>query len=711
MFGDGVVFVPLAAVRDPGLVLSSIGQALGIRQIGGQTQDNQVNAVLTGRQLLMVLDNFEQVAEAAPDVAEMLLGCPELTVLATSRARLRIDGEREYPMAALTVPAIDQLPAFDHLIQFEAIRLFAERAQEVLPEFVLTEESAPLIADICQRLDGLPLAIELAAARSRVLPLAAMRLRLERRLPLLVGGGRDLPERQQTMAATIAWSYDLLPPEEQRFVRQVAVFVGGFTLEAAAAVTAPESDHEFDILDLVTSLVDKSLLRPMETTGGGPRYAMLETIREFAGEQLTASGEADAVRERHADWCLDFASSLDDPLEPPFSEPVAIDRLQAEHANLRAALFWLDSAGRVDDLTEFVLALTSFWYLAGYAPEGLGWLNRVLELHPDRSDMGRMKVLIFAGHAALELQDPATIALSEEGRLLAKAAGDIGSEGRATLLLGMYAEYTGNFAEAEPLLIAARTLYLQTDLWWYQLVTEYHFGVVALGQGDSARATALLDSVLAKARDRGDVLLQGWCRRYLALIAYDRGDASGLAASLRTVRQLDVNSTTLHHQWRDHLTIAAALATVVGESATAARLLGAATHEAYGLALPLPDGSYYRRMDETARQHLDADDYKMASDTGRRMARAELRTEIDRLLTAVDHLPVPAAATHDPTRLTPREREVLQLLVDGRSNREIADTLYIGHRTATTHVTNILAKFGVETRAAAVTWAFQHDLL
>ena len=184
VFGDGVVFVPLASVCDPGLVLSSIGQALGIRQIGGETLGRQVSAALAGRQLLMVLDNFEQVADAAPDVAEMLVGCPALTVLATSRSRLHIAGEREYPILALTIPGPDHLPAFDHLIKFEAIRLFAERAQAVQPDFALTAESAPIVAGICQRLDGLPLAIELAAARSRVLPPAAMRLRLERRLPM-----------------------------------------------------------------------------------------------------------------------------------------------------------------------------------------------------------------------------------------------------------------------------------------------------------------------------------------------------------------------------------------------------------------------------------------------------------------------------------------------------------------------------------------------
>ncbi|MBA3276408.1 MAG: protein kinase, partial [Chloroflexia bacterium] len=433
-FADGVMFVPLAAVRDPLLVLPAIGQALDVRETGGRGLSRQIAATLADRQFLMVLDNFEQVAEAAP---ELLIGGPALTVLATSRSRLRISGEREYPIPALAVPEIAQFPTFDQLLKSDAIRLFADRAQSVKPDFALTEESAPLVADICRRLDGLPLAIELAAARTKVLPPAAMRLRLERRLPLLTGGGRDLPERQRTMGATIAWSYDLLPPHEQRFLRQSAVFIGGFSLEAAEAVADPGPGDDVDVLESVASLVDKSLLRPMDATGSAPRYLMLETIREFSEGKLTASGEADAVRERHADWSLEFARDATVALEPPIVQPGTLDRLRAEHGNLRAALTWLNDAGRVDKLARLTVTLGWFWYLGGHAPEGFGWLKRVLALRDGRLDAVRMKVLLYAGHLAHELQNPAAITCLEEVRSLAEEAGDIGREARATMLLGI----------------------------------------------------------------------------------------------------------------------------------------------------------------------------------------------------------------------------------------------------------------------------------
>ncbi|MGI8963397.1 MAG: hypothetical protein ACR2GI_02705, partial [Thermomicrobiales bacterium] len=260
--------------------------------------------------------------------------------------------------------------------------------------------------------------------------------------------------------------------------------------------------------DLVTSLVDKSLLRPMETSGDDPRYAMLETIREFAGEQLTASGEAETVRERHADWCLKLARDVQTAIEPPIVRAGALDRLNVEHGNLRAAMTWLDHPRGSDKLTQLATDLRWFWYLTGHAAEGLGWLGRVLNRGLAGSEPEHREALLQAGHLALELQDPAAIAYLREGRSLAQVAGDIVHQARAALLLGMFAEDTGKFAEAETLLTSARSLYLQTDLWWYQLVTGHHLGIVALGQGDSTRANVLLEAVVAEARDRGEVFLQ-----------------------------------------------------------------------------------------------------------------------------------------------------------------------------------------------------------
>ena len=438
-FADGVVFVPLAAVRDPALVLPSIGQVLGVRE-GPAQPWVRLGLALRERQILLVLDNFEQVIDAAPMVAEVLGQCPELTMLVTSRARLRIAGEREFPIPTFAVPERGLNPSFDQLARSEPVRLFAERARSVKPEFSLTEENAPLVADICRRLDGLPLAIELAAARARVLPLAAMQARMERRLPLLTGGGRDLPERQQTMGATIAWSYDLLPPSEQRFVRQVSVFVGGFTLEAATAVIGHEPDQTIDTLDLVTALVEKSLLRPTHPPDDDdPRYLMLETIREFAEERLEASGEAEVVRARHAAWCLEFADRLATTI-PPIVQPRTMARLEAEHANLRVALDWFLEAGWIDELTRLAVGLGWFWYLGGHAPEGQARLERIVALQSGLPPgAAHRKALIRAGLLGLELRDPAAERYLEEGRVRAQVAGDPGDEAHATAFRGIAA--------------------------------------------------------------------------------------------------------------------------------------------------------------------------------------------------------------------------------------------------------------------------------
>jgi predicted ATPase/DNA-binding CsgD family transcriptional regulator len=707
-FADGVVYVPLAAIRDPSLVLSTIGQVLGARQVAGHSQGQQVITALRDRHVLMVLDNFEHVASAAPAVADLLLGCPALTVLATSRARLRIAGEHEYPIPALAVPDGGQSSSLEHLGQSEAIRLFVDRAQSVKPDFILTEASAHLVADICRRLDGLPLAIELAAARAKVLPPAALRQRLERRLPLLTGGGRDLPERQQTMGATIAWSHDLLSPGEQRFLRQAAVFIGGFTLEAAEAVIEAAAE---DALDLVTALVDKSLLRPMEITGDSLRYGMLETIREFADERLVASGEADAVRERHAGWCLDMAGQVATSI-PPIVHSETMTRLHMEHANVRAGVTWLTETGRIDHATRLAADLGWFWYLGGHAPEGLGWIKRILALQPeDTTGPAHRRALIKAGLLGLELRDPVVTAYLDKARSLARSAADLDHEARATLILGIYTEQGGDYAGAQMLLSAARAIYGQTGECWYGLLADYHLGIVALGQGDYTRACGLLEATLAAAEALGDALLPSWCRQRLALVAYDQGDATRVAALLRYRRTLDPTASTMHHIRLGHLTTAATLATILGESEAAARLIGAAALESFDVDMALPNGAYFRRMEATAREQLGHDAYLAAWTAGRLMPVAEIEAEVDRLLATAEGALIPSTSRPDTSPLTPRECEVLELLAEGRSNRGIAEALFISPRTATTHVTNILAKFNVETRAAAVTYAFQHELL
>lgn len=710
LFADGVIFVDLSPVRDPALVLPEIGRALGAHEAAGRQLVHEVRAVLSEQHVLMVLDNVEQVVAAAPAVADLLIDCPSLTVLATSRSRLRISGEHEYPVSTLSVPADNGSPSFEALVQSEAIQLFVERARAIKPDFALTEESAPLVANICRGLDGLPLAIELTAARTKVLPLVGILQRLDRPLPFLTGGGRDVPERQQTMRATIAWSYDLLPPQEQRFMCHIAVFAGGFTLEAVEAMV-PGPGSETTALDLVTSLVEQSLLRPMDTTSDRPRYVMLETIREFAEEKLVSSGEAQIVRERHAGWCLQFAQHAATTIKP-LVQKGAMDRLEAEHPNLRAALAWTIETGHADRATELAGNLGWFWYLGGYTPEGLSWLTRVRAFPPEAaSPTARWRVLYHAGNLALHLLDPAARTYIEESLAQAQEAGDLGQQASATVLLGILAEDAGDYTVAEELLTSGRAMFEHTGEWWDQLVTDYHLGVVAMGQGNHIRAVALFERVLASAHDLGDVLLPVWCLHNLGLLATEEGDVERLVAICRRLQDFDSSPDMVRINWWDHLTMAAALATTLDDFATATRLLGAAAADSHDAVVPLPEGAYYARFAEVARQRLGSDEYAVAWNAGRQMGRAELAAEIDRLLALAEYPALRPMPDGDSSRLTPREREVLQLLVAGRSNREIAEALFIGHRTATTHVTNILAKFGVDTRAAAVTYAFQHGLL
>jgi predicted ATPase len=308
-FGDGVRFIPLAAVLDPTLVGSTIAHALGVREAGDRPLADQLALALREAEVLLVLDNLEHLLPAAPLVADLLAACPHLAALATSRERLRLGGEREFPVPPLPLPDRAAPATADRLGGNPAVRLFADRAGAVDPEFALTDANAAAVAGVCRRLDGLPLAIELAAARTKILPPAALLARLERRLPLLVGGNRDAPARLQTMRDAIAWSHDLLSPAEQVLFRRLAVFVGGFTLEAARTVGDPAEDLGLDALEGVASLVDRSLIQREQGLEGEPRFGMLETIREFAFERLVASGEEAVARHAHALHYLALAES------------------------------------------------------------------------------------------------------------------------------------------------------------------------------------------------------------------------------------------------------------------------------------------------------------------------------------------------------------------------------------------------------------------
>ena len=375
-FAEGVFFVELAAIREPELVLPSIAKAIGVADPGPQPI-RRLAEHMAGKRVLVVLDNLEQVPEAAADIGELLKQAAGLSLLATSRSPLRVYGEQEYPVPPLPMPDPREVPADRGIVRYPAAALFRERARQVKPDFEITDENAAAVAEICWRLDGLPLAIELAAARIRILSPQAMVERLSGRLDLGAGGSRDLPARQQTLRGAIAWSYDILEEDERRFFRAFGVFSGGADLEAIESVLG---DHAPNVLDALTALVDKSLLRPEETPDGAARFRMLETIREYAEERLAAaSEEADALRRAHA---LHYLGRAEHDASRIFSDEqkAILDRAEHDHDNLRAALTWATETGERVIAMRILAAAWRMWQMRGFLAEGEERARRVLEM-------------------------------------------------------------------------------------------------------------------------------------------------------------------------------------------------------------------------------------------------------------------------------------------------------------------------------------------
>jgi non-specific serine/threonine protein kinase len=448
-FEAGVGFIDLAPLSDPRLVLPTLAQALGVREAEEGPLLAGLARGLQGVAMLLVLDNFEQVLEAAPQLGELLGRCPTLKVLVTSRAPLRLRCEHAFPVRPLELPNLRRLPALEALPSYAAVGLFLERAQAAQPDFVLGAENAEAVAEICVRLDGLPLAIELAAARTRVLPPGALRTWLGQRLALLTTGASDLPARHQTLRAAIDWSYDLLPVEEQALFRRLAVFVGGFTLEAAEAVANVDGALHTSVLDGVASLVDKSLLRQDVQLSGEPRLVMLETVREYALERLVASGEADAIGRRHAEYFLSMAEWARSQLSG--TEQVTwLNELEREHDNLRTALAWLREHGESELGLRLGGALWQFWSVRGHFAEGRAWLEELLRQPAAAArSAARANALNGAGSLAFSQGDDARAQLLfEESLAIWRELGDEREAAHSLSDLGRVAYERGDAAAA-----------------------------------------------------------------------------------------------------------------------------------------------------------------------------------------------------------------------------------------------------------------------
>ena len=501
-FADGVYFVPLAPLTDAALVPSAIASALEMRDEAYRSLPDRLQEVLAGQQLLLVLDNVEHLIAAAPLIGELLSAAPRLKVLATSRTPLRLRAEREYPVPPLGLPPRQPPPPLEELAQYEAVRLFIERAQAVKPDFALDDETAPAVAEICWRLDGLPLAIELAAARVRLLPPHAMLARLEQRLPLLTGGPRDAPARHRTLRDTIAWSYDLLDPDEQMLFRRLAVFAGGCTMEAAEVVG--NHDGTLDALAGVERLSEQSMLRQEEGSRGEPRFAMLETIREFGLEQLAASGEDSAIRDAHAAAMMALAEAAAPNLEGP-EQRAWSTRLEADYANLREAFRWLRSQRWVEDILRLGARIKWFLCLFHAAEAGV-WVEDALAQGRDVPWPLRADGLSAAGHLRRFQGDVrGAVSFHEEELALRRRSGDDAGLGRVLLALGLEAIELGEpSASNEYLVEALARLRANEDRWGVGMLLAV-LGEQSRAVGDFEAAAQHYDESVRMHRSIGDL--------------------------------------------------------------------------------------------------------------------------------------------------------------------------------------------------------------
>jgi len=533
-FPDGTFFAPLATLSEAELFLSTVAETLGVRETGEQPLVESLNDYLHERQLLLVLDNFEQVLGAAPTVTEMLAEAPGLKVLATSRAPLGLYGEHVYPVPPLTLPDLKRPPSLEHLTQYEAVGLFVERARALKPDFKVTNESASAVAEICVRLDGLPLAIELAAARIKMLPPRAMLQRLTSRLKLLTGGARDLPERQRTLRGTIEWSFALLDEGEQLLFGRLAIFSGGRTIEAAIeAICDAEGDLPMDAFDGISSLLDKSLIRQEEGPNGEPRFVMLETIHEFAREKLRQSAEAEQIKRVHAEYFLALAEEANPQLKGP-DQLQWLERLEVEHDNMRAALTWALERKDAELALRLGGALSWFWSVRGYHSEGRRWLEEALAMDERGSPEARAMALAGAGVLASEQGDlDRGQEACEEGLVLLANEATERSEAKLWLLacLGWVAWTREEHGQAQQLFEESLALSREmSDTWWLANSLS-NLAVVSHSRGDSERATELYEESMDLFRELGDKQSLARCLNDLGMVVYSQGDL-GRAAQL-----------------------------------------------------------------------------------------------------------------------------------------------------------------------------------
>jgi predicted ATPase/DNA-binding CsgD family transcriptional regulator len=702
-----VRFIALGGLSDPGLVVPTICQTLDLAAMSGRSPIEALIRRLKENDDLLVIDNFEHIVAASPEIGELLIACPRLQILVTSRESLRIAGEYEYPVGPLALPG--SAATGENLNDNASVQLFLERVRAVQPNFALDPATARTVADICIRLDGLPLAIELAAARVKLLSPSSILTRLVDRLALLDRGGRDVPARLRTMRDAIGWSYDLLSDEERALFRRLSVFAGGFTFESAMAVLAGFDSagrpSDVDLLDGIGSLVEKSLLTPIDPGAGDRRFGLLETVRAYGLEQLEAHGERDRMRDAHACWLQHITANAFEELYGPLQAKWT-SILTIEIENLREALAWLIERGDADGSTRLILALTRHWEIGANLAEGWSWCTRGLAIDATGFDPGlRSRLLTGSGWFLLLQGDhQAARPLLVQARTQGDASGDGYAAAQARHVLGWLEEQQGNLSAAIELYEGALAYYTEAGLENWQAYAWNGLGHVEFLQGrrqDAQEHFELSDTAFTRvgnthgrahallnlgrlARLRGETAQARHLLRLALTFSWEHQHIRLIAGCLRGLARVDVDDG----QWQ-----------------VAARLLGSYERLQEIAGSPFHSNmATFEQTTATLKSKLGPAEFDRSLAAGRE---TPLETVVLDLTQRSDSIDGPSSPVRPNVRegLTPREVEVLRLIVNGKSNREIGDALYISERTAQTHVQHILHKLDVNTRAAAAAFA------
>jgi predicted ATPase/DNA-binding CsgD family transcriptional regulator len=749
-------FVDLTPITDAALVPVSIATVLGVREVAGEALQDTLARRIGDREVVLVLDNLEQLPAAGPVITDLLAASPGLRVLATSRAPLHVRGEHQFPLAPLQLPGPVELASLEELVEVEAVKLFVERARAIDPAFALTSENAVAVAGICARLDGLPLAIELAAARIRLFTPTALLARLDRRLPILAEGPMDAPVRQRTLRSTIGWSFDLLSEPDQRVFASLGVFASGFALAAAEAVAIDPADPNDgpDVLTSLNHLVEQNVLTVAPDAEGEPRFRMLETIREFARDQVPEADEV-GLRDRHLAYFVALAERSEPQLRGP-DQAAWIRRLAAEQADIRAALAWAQGAHHDESMLRLAAALRRrFWYAAGGLGEGLRWLEASLAVAADAPAALRMKAQQRAAWIVWELGDGDRSQELFEASLV--AADDDDHQSRLEALIGLSLRALGaggpeldavaeRMAEAieharhdgtpgalvEPLMVEGHLAVARGDLAqararfeealdmareagdvWGAASALIPSGALALAAGEDAHAEALFaESVRLSIQsgDRGGIFAHATAALAQALIAQGKLDAarSRLGEGGAAVRGME-------NPLGDSFLLEAAAGWLASAGMLPAAVEAWAAADAYRTDHRWPvvpeEEKIRRRSWAAARQALGTVRFELLWATGRSR---DVQEALDLAMVAVEAADLQHLADTTPARrgwfeLTPREQEVLALVASGMSDGEIATALVISKKTASVHVANIKAKLGASSRVEVATIALRES--